>query len=308
MKKHIILMLLAVFVFFGAIGCGPQSGQKDLNGARQMQSAAYETLQTQPPERVVALGASLAEVWLLAGGKLAGVTSDIREQEIDAGDAQIIGTMRDPNIEQIVALSPDLVLLSPDIPSHREAAETFKAAGISCFAAKNDSLEDYLALLDAFTTRTGHKEFNREYGDAVAGRVRAVLEKVPQHDEKTVLFLRASSTDVKAKSRDNATCDMLRALGTVNIADVDGALLEQIGMEAVLAADPDYIFVVTMGSDTQKAEQTLKAALTDNPAWSSLSAVREGRFEMLPKELFHYKPNARWGEAYEYLYEKLYGV
>ena len=37
-----------------------------------------------------------------------------------------------------------------------------------------------------------------------------------------------------------------------------------------------------------------------------LSAVKGGRCHYLPKELFQYKPNARWAEAYEYLIDLLY--
>ena len=43
-----------------------------------------------------------------------------------------------------------------------------------------------------------------------------------------------------------------------------------------------------------------------NPAWQSLSAVQNGRYVILPGELFHYKPNKRWGESYEYLADILY--
>ena len=31
-----------------------------------------------------------------------------------------------------------------------------------------------------------------------------------------------------------------------------------------------------------------------------------GRYVILPGELFHYKPNKRWGESYEYLADILY--
>ena len=43
-----------------------------------------------------------------------------------------------------------------------------------------------------------------------------------------------------------------------------------------------------------------------NPAWTGLSAVRNGRYVLLPRDLFHYKPNARWGERYAYLAKILY--
>jgi iron complex transport system substrate-binding protein len=76
-------------------------------------------------------------------------------------------------------------------------------------------------------------------------------------------------------------------------------------MEVIIQEDPDYIFVVTMG-DSEKALQALQDGIEKNPAWSDLSAVKNDRFIVLPKELFHYKPNARWGESYEYVAKILY--
>lgn len=72
-------------------------------------------------------------------------------------------------------------------------------------------------------------------------------------------------------------------------------------MGEILSVDPDYIFITTMGSDQQAAIDNLESSLTGNPAWSSLQAVSGGRCFILPQDLFHYKPNARWGESYEYL-------
>ena len=48
-------------------------------------------------------------------------------------------------------------------------------------------------------------------------------------------------------------------------------------------------------------------SLVSDPVWSTLTAVKEGRVYLLPKDLFQYKPNSRWDEAYGYLIELLYG-
>ena len=58
--------------------------------------------------------------------------------------------------------------------------------------------------------------------------------------------------------------------------------------------------------DEQAALAALEETLGANPAFRSLRAVQEGRMQVLPKELFHNKPNARWAESYEYLYEMLF--
>lgn len=99
---------------------------------------------------------------------------------------------------------------------------------------------------------------------------------------------------------------MLADLGCVNIADSDESLLEDLSLEAIIAAEPDYIFVVLQGSDPTDAMETLEQTLLQNPAWSELQAVREGRFYTLEHELYNLKPNARWGEAYEKLADILY--
>ena len=58
--------------------------------------------------------------------------------------------------------------------------------------------------------------------------------------------------------------------------------------------------------DEKKALEALENGIMANPAWSGLAAVKEERVEVLPKELFHYKPNARWADAYAYLAQLLY--
>ena len=51
--------------------------------------------------------------------------------------------------------------------------------------------------------------------------------------------------------------------GLMNVADGDSRrMLENLTMEAILAADPDYIFVVTMGADVEAAERALAQTLT----------------------------------------------
>ena len=74
---------------------------------------------------------------------------------------------------------------------------------------------------------------------------------------------------------------MLSDLGCVNVADREAALLENLSLESILAADPDYIFVVLQGSDAADAQEILEKTLLSNPAWNTLRAVQEGNFYTL---------------------------
>ena len=95
-------------------------------------------------------------------------------------------------------------------------------------------------------------------------------------------------------------------MGCVNIADSDTSLLDDLSLEAIVVADPDYIFVTTQGNDTDAAIRNIDKLLTSNPAWSALTAVKQGRYYVLDKKLYNLKPNAKWGEAYKQLADILY--
>jgi iron complex transport system substrate-binding protein len=56
-----------------------------------------------------------------------------------------------------------------------------------------------------------------------------------------------------------------------------------------------------MGSNDDKAKQTLENMIKGNPAWSTLDAVQSDRLYIMDKTLFNLKPNARFAEAYEIL-------
>lgn len=259
------------------------------------------------PQRVVSLVGSYAETWILAGGNLIGVTDDViseRKMDLPSG-TNIVGTIKEPNVEEIIALSPDFVLLSPDIESHVKISDTLKISNIPFAFFKVEHFEDYLNMLKVCTDITGNKELYEKNGLTVKEQIEDTLAKIDQKNNPEILFMRAFSSGVKAKNDDNMACRILSDLGSVNIASKHKSLLEDLSMEEIIEEDPDYIFVITMG-DSEEALKTLKYGIQKNPAWSDLSAVKHDRYIVLPKELFHYKPNARWGESYEYMAKILY--
>ncbi|MDE6518319.1 MAG: ABC transporter substrate-binding protein, partial [Acetatifactor sp.] len=82
--------------------------------------------------------------------------------------------------------------------------------------------------------------------------------------------------------------------------------LEQLSMEVILQSAPDYIFVVLQSADPADAQKVLETTLLQNPAWASLTAIKEGRYYVMDQNLYNLKPNERWGEAYEQLADILY--
>jgi len=262
------------------------------------------------PKTVVVLSSSLADLWILAGGQVVGTTSDAFKRDLDLSEeqTQIIGTIKDPNPEAILSLNPDLLILTDDIAGHQALLPILTKAGISHYIANVDTLEDYLFVLKQFTEITGQKQNFTIYGENVKLQIDALLSHLPQKEiaRPSYLFLRAFSSGINVIARDHVVCDILKDAEIVNIAESETSLLNDLSMEAILKEDPDFIFIITMGSDTEKALQSLKDSLYSQPAWSQLSAVQSDRVIILPKELYHYKPNGSWDTAYAYLLEILY--
>ena len=293
--------------------CSGQTGSVSSHaeeGWRFADSLGNEVVLAGKPERVAALLGSYGEAWALAGGEesLVAVTQDaFDERGMELTDEVVdLGQSHEPNLEALLAVDPDLVLLSADLDGQLALKDSLAAAGIPAAWFKVEQFEDYLTMLKVFTNLTGRDDRYQEYGWNLQSRISEIKAKIPEGESPTVLLLRAFSSNIKAKNSDNTAGVMLRDLGAVNIADHDSGLLEDLQMETILTADPEHIFVVTMGSDTNKALDTLNQLFQSDPAWQSLTAVQEGRVHVLDKKLFHYKPNARWGESYEELFHILY--
>lgn len=269
------------------------------------------------PRRVAALTGSYADIWCTAGGRdtlVASASDAWTDFDLGLGEevANIGGAMG-VSVEELLAAAPDLVLASTNIPSNQEMLPALEAAGVDVAFFSVDTFEDYLRMLEVCTGLTGNPEAYQTYGEAVAeeieaARARAAAALEEQRPEK-VLYIRAAASVVKPKGSSGTVLgEMLADLGCINIADQDQSLLEDLSMEAILAADPDKILIVLQGADPEPAKAQLEGEVLSNPAWQQLTAVREGRVYYMDKDLYHLKPNARWGEAYDHLVEILYGV
>ena len=271
--------------------------------------ATGRSLEIENPRCVVSLFGSYGQLWQIAGGTLAATTQDILERQPDE-DIVNIGSYTEPNMEAVFALEPDLVILSAKTKAHVQLGELLEEAGICHAYFEVMTWRDYMDALDIMTSLTGRRDLYQAQVEAVQRPIEGMVEAaqgLSGHGERTALLLRASSTQVHAKdSSDTVAGPILNDLGFVNLADGDSPLSENLSMEAILAADPDWIFVTTQGLDSEAAQATIRATLTEHPAWASLSAVQGGRFIMLDPMLFHYRPNDRWAEAYRFVFDLLH--
>lgn len=292
---------------------GPESSAPTAEGEITFTDAlGRELTVTAAPQRVAAMIGSFADVWCLAGGKESIVAAaDDTWTQFDLGlaeDVVSLGAVKEPNAEVLLSAQPDLVIASAKTEAAVNLLPTLEKAGIPVAYFDISSLEDYLDMLEICTRLTGKPENYALYGASVIEQVEAARARAQGQEPFSVLYVRATGSSCKVKNSTGSVLgEMLADLGCTNIADSDASLLENLSMEAILAADPDKIFIVMQGSDQAKVQNTLEQSLLSNPAWQQLTAVQEGEVYYMDQSLYNVKPNARWGEAYEGLADILYG-
>lgn len=256
------------------------------------------TKQNTSPHNVVACSRSLGEMWMLSGGKLAGITDDGK----DLGKKiKVVGTLMRPSVEEIIALKPSLVLLTGDIPTQQKVKKSLLDAHVKVKSVNVDNFQDYDKYMKEFTKMNKRSDLYEKNVVDVSKRIEAIKKKV-NFKKQTYLMLRVSSMKNKVLKNDYFACEIANDMNMVNIAQDDSAL-DDINVEEIMKKDPDYIFVVYQGEEKQAQEAYNKIAAM--PGWDQLSALKNKHVKVLPKNYFQFKPNAKWDKAYQYLYDYL---
>ena len=266
------------------------------------------------PKQVAALLGSYADIWYLAGGTVCASADDAWDDfELPLPeDAINLGMTKELSLEKLFEAEPDFVLASSNTSQHLEWKDTLESAGLAVAYFDVTDFDDYLRVLNICTQITGKTELYEQNGTSIQEKIDAVVEESQKKIAEagmapTVLSLRSSATYLRAKnSKDNVLGEMLKALGCINIADSDDTLLENLSIEHIIEADPDYILICPQGNDVEGIKAQVESSITGNPLWSELTAVKEGRVYLMDKSLYSLKPNDRWGEAYEQLFELLF--
>lgn len=292
-------------------GC---SGQFSETSSPSSESPSeYEDAQTPSYKRVAVLYHSYLELWELAGGEpVVGIVDpDGRELPSCGQGAEILGTVGTVNTELLLSLQPDFVIVSQSM-NGQEVIQFLDDHQIPWVDPDYNSFSGYLEQLKAFCALTGKAENYETYGTALEREVGAWKERAAQQLQRreapTVLHIFASGKGIKVRFSDSTAGSVLEELGADNLSDqfrVGEEDSQLLSIEKLIELNPDFIFVQFMGS-SDAARELLNETLFENPALESLTALTKGQILMLPRELFHYKPNQRFAESYQWMYDTLY--
>ncbi len=273
-------------------------------------SSEGEITVTKKPKKVAILMNSYLDLWYMAGGEaIARIdgTSNIPDAAMDIVQ---LGKMNAISVEQLVALEPDLVIMSTSISSQMDMIPILKDNGIE-YMPMSGNIAPYQAFqknLYLFTQILDRQDIFYNEVAKITAEVDQIRNKVKDADKPTAVILFASTSKVQVELANSLTGEMADLLGVVNIVPevpIDGTNKIDFSMEKLVEADPDYVLITTMG-DVDKCKERIEQDVISNDAWASLTAVQEGRVYYLPKELFMYRPNADYPKAFTELGKIVY--
>lgn len=190
LKSLTALALSTVLLFSGCAAPAQNETTSESSSAAPETTAVSERVitdsygtKTELPDDpcVVSLYGSFAECWLLSGGKLAGITEDAVDEhgiEID-DDTALVGTVMEPNLESIAALSPDYVILSADLPAHAELDSALTDMQIPHGCFHMDNVMDYAKIMLNFCA------VNDPDGEKYDENVTQVLKRIESIKQET---------------------------------------------------------------------------------------------------------------------------
>ncbi|MDT8898810.1 cobalamin-binding protein [Thermanaerothrix sp. 4228-RoL] len=229
-----------------------------------------------PAQRIISLAPSNTEILFALGAAGQVIArdsfSDFPPEVTTVPD--IGSTWETLNLEQLVALQPDLVLAA-GIQSP-EQVKAMEDAGLTVFLVPNPVvLEDLYANLEAVGRLIGREAEATALIESLKARVAAVDAKIATINQKPTVFYELDASQDPAKPWTAGPGSFHDALiaraGGMNIAAKLDSAWAQMSLEQIVAADPDIILLgdAKWGITPESVAQ--------RPGWGSLRAVKEGR-------------------------------
>lgn len=292
MKKTLAVACMAFMLAVGLTGCGNSSNKETETKApvkeQQEQTSAKETKYPvtvecsdgtkvtieSEPKKVLSVAPNLTEMVyeLGAGEKLVG-RSDYCDYPKEVSEVTSVGTLDQPDMEQILELEPDIVIVSAHF--QEENAKKLEELGIEVLTLYEE--KELTGVYDMITTLGTALNCQEEAENCVKemkSMIQEVEEKVANLEKPSVYYVVGYGEygDYTAGG-DTFIGGMLSKAGANNIAqDVSGW---NITLEKIIEADPDIIVI----------SEDLKDDFLSYPAYQELSAVKNGKVYAMDTDL-----------------------
>lgn len=230
----------------------------------------------QLPVRIVSLAPSLTETLYALGvqDRLVGDT-DYCDYPPDAQKKKKVGGPINPNLEEIAALHPDLVLVTKQI-NRLDTVRALDTLGIPAYATDARNVDEILSTTQKLADVLGVPEIGKSLTADLQMRLAALHARLEALPPSRVLFV-VWTHPLISVGKNTFIADALRKADAASIVDATQDW-PQMNLEEVVRLQPDYL--VFAASHTESASRDFES-LSVLPGWKLLDAVRNRRFAVI---------------------------
>jgi len=191
------------------------------------------------PQRIVSLAPSNTEILfaLGLGDKVVGVT-DWCDYPPEALDKEKVGSYDTPDIEKIVALTPDLILVA--YGTSIDVINTLDGLGLTVFGIKSTDLDDVLNDIITVGEITDKEVEAAALTSEMESRIEAVTDETSELEERPRVFYIVWHDPLWTAGSETFIHELIEKGGGVNICqNITG--YTTISIEEVVARNPEVI-------------------------------------------------------------------
>ena len=249
-------------------------------------SGGYSTTIAKKPTRIISLSPSATEsLFEIGAGKQVLAVDSYSNFPKSAPITDL--SAFEPNVEAIIALKPDLVVLSVDAMKSMVVKEALEKLKIPVLMEKApETLAQAYKEIEVLGAVTDHSSEAKK----VTFKMAALIKSIINRTKKTVkiTFFHELDNTLYSVTSDTFIGKVYKDFGLINIADkaagADSYGYPQLSAEYLLKADPDVIFL----ADAEYGESA--ATVKARAGWSGITAVAKKNVFALPNDI-----PSRWG-------------
>ena len=298
--KKLIALALSLLMLAGlgmsALADDPTVTVTDMGGR--------EITLKEPATRVVALTAADCEIlYAIGAGETLVGRGEYCDYPAEVFDVPSVQSGYETNIEQIMALEPQVVLMGTMAQS-LEQVEALEKASIAVVVSDAQDIEGVYTAIRMIGTLMGYAD-NAEALVAEMQDTFAGLKELAAGDGSESVYFEVSPLQWGLWTAGTGTFmdEITQLLGLKNaFADVEG--WGEISEEQVIERAPDYIVTITMyyGEGPTPVEEILS-----RPGWEGIPAVANGKILNLQDNELS-RPGPRLADGAKMLYDFVYGT
>lgn len=288
----IMRFLLAIILTFAigfSAGCGiPDGGTSKAETRVVTDGMGTETALPLHPTRVVSIGVSTDDVVLsLIGGERVIGIGHLEENMAD--EAAKVPNHITSATESVISLAPDLVIV-PDW-MRAEFADELRSAGLSVYVYRTPgTIEEMLQMIEKIAGVVNEEEKGQRLIGEVKGRIERIddfMKQIPEEKRWKAVYCYPQAVGGGKGSTFDGLCahaGLINGAAEYGIGSTGSA-----GREALVAINPDVIFMADDAYSKEPKNLPAMRQLYDDPALAHVNAIKNKKIYIIDaKKLLSY--------------------